>query len=144
MMRAPEFTLRTLDGAERRLDSMRPVVLAFFKIDCPTCQLTFPYLQRIADRGLRRIVAISQDDEEGTREFHTDFKIRLETLIDPAVSRYAVSRAFGITHVPWLFEVSAEGEIVSTFSGFDRAKLDTLAGGALFTDADRVPEYKPG
>jgi len=40
-------------------------VLAFFKIDCPTCQLTFPYLQRMADRGQRRIVAISQDDEIG-------------------------------------------------------------------------------
>lgn len=143
-MRAPDFTLPALDGAERSLNSMRPVVLAFFKIDCPTCQLTFPYLQRIADRGDRRIVAISQDDEEGTREFHADFKIRLETLIDPASSRYAVSHAFGITHVPWLFEISADGEIVSDFVGFDRAKLEELAGGELFTDADRVPVYKPG
>ncbi len=143
-MRAPDFTLRTLDGSERSLASLQPVVLAFFKIDCPTCQLTFPYLQRIADRGQRRIVAISQDDEEGTREFHEDFKIRLETLIDPAASRYAVSRAFGITHVPWMFEVSADGEIVGDFAGFDRPKLEALAGGALFTDADRVPVYKPG
>ena len=143
-MRAPEFTLRTLDGDELSLGSMRPVVLAFFKIDCPTCQLTFPYLQRIADRGQRRIVAISQDDEEGTREFHADFQIRLETLIDPAATRYAVSRAFGITHVPWMFEISADGEIVSDFAGFDQARLEDLAGGALFADADRVPVYKPG
>lgn len=140
-MRAPDFSLRTLDGAERSLESLCPVVLAFFKIDCPTCQLTFPYLQRISDRGQRRIVAISQDDEEGTREFHADFKIRLETLIDAG---YGVSKAFGITHVPWLFEVSEDGEIVSDFAGFDRSKLEALAGGALFTDADRVPLYKPG
>ena len=144
-MRAPSFSLRDLDGAARSLDSLLadgPAVLAFFKIDCPTCQLTFPYLQRMADRGQRRIVAISQDDEEGTREFHTDFKIRLETLIDDG--GYGVSKAFRITHVPWLFELSADGEIVSDWAGFDRAKMEALAGGALFTDADRAPVYKPG
>jgi peroxiredoxin len=47
---APEFILQTSDGQAFRLSEQvqhGPVVLAFFKISCPTCQFTFPYLQQI-------------------------------------------------------------------------------------------------
>ncbi|MBM3786473.1 MAG: TlpA family protein disulfide reductase [Acidobacteria bacterium] len=146
-MQAPEFTLNDLDGRPRALRDLLtegPLLLAFFKIDCPTCQLTFPYLQRLADRGGRRVVAISQDDAEGTREFHSDFKIALPTLIDSVASRYAVSRAYGLTHVPSLFDIGAGGEIAWSGTGFDKAVLENLAGGGLFSEADRVPVFKPG
>jgi peroxiredoxin len=147
MSTAPDFTLRNLNGESRGLRSILaggPVVLAFFKIDCPTCQLTLPFLQRIADRGAQRVIAVSQDDREGTLEFHNEFRISLDTVIDEESSRYAVSRAYGVTNVPTLFSVGAEGTIVDSIHGFDKARLDELAGGGLFTDADRVPAYKPG
>ena len=46
---APAFRLGSFELKERDT----PVLLAFFKITCPTCQLAFPYLQRLADRGPR-------------------------------------------------------------------------------------------
>ena len=56
--KAPVFRL----GSFSLENLAAPVLLAFFKINCPTCQLTFPFLQRLADRGGPRIVGVSQDD----------------------------------------------------------------------------------
>ena len=49
--KAPDFVLPTLSGIEVSLGEMTrsgPVLLAFFKISCPTCQYTFPFLERLA------------------------------------------------------------------------------------------------
>jgi peroxiredoxin len=65
---APGFTLKSLDGREYALAKLLekgPVVAAFFKISCPVCQFTLPYLQRLADRYSRdsvTVIGISQDD----------------------------------------------------------------------------------
>ena len=48
--RAPEFRLPRADGGEiglAEITAQGPALLAFFKISCPVCQLTFPFLQRI-------------------------------------------------------------------------------------------------
>jgi peroxiredoxin len=48
--RAPDFELKTLDGKRGWLGeelSRGPVVLAFFKVSCPTCQYAFPFLERL-------------------------------------------------------------------------------------------------
>ena len=47
---APDFSLKTLDGKDFSLKSalaQGPVVLAFFKVSCPTCQYAFPYFERL-------------------------------------------------------------------------------------------------
>ena len=47
---APDFSLPTIDGKQfslREALTHGPVVAAFFKISCPTCQYAFPFLQRI-------------------------------------------------------------------------------------------------
>jgi peroxiredoxin len=48
-----------------------PVLLAFFKVACPTCQLTLPFIERMfkgVKNGATRMFAVSQDDAEATRE----------------------------------------------------------------------------
>ena len=49
-----------------------PVLAAFFKVSCPTCQYTFPFLERIhkayGDRKIT-IVGISQNDQRDTSRF---------------------------------------------------------------------------
>jgi len=48
--KAPDFELKTLDGKRGSLGeelSRGPVVLAFFKASCPTCQYAFPFLERL-------------------------------------------------------------------------------------------------
>lgn len=137
---APVFQL----GSFSLSKAAAPVLLAFFKISCPTCQLTFPFLQRLADRGGPRIVGISQDDAGRTAEFNAAFGVRFETLLD---SGYTVSNAYGLEYVPSLFLVEPDGRISWKCEGFAKADLDALAarwGVTLFDSGDRVPNYKPG
>ena len=121
-----------------------PVLLAFFKINCPTCQLTFPYLQRLADRGGPRIVGVSQDDAEDTAEFKAAFGVRFEIVLDTG---YPVSRAYGLEYVPAMVLVEPDGRISWRSEAFAKADLEELAGRwgvRIFDAGDRVPNYKPG
>ncbi|HVO97591.1 MAG TPA: TlpA disulfide reductase family protein [Bryobacteraceae bacterium] len=147
--KAPGFTLRDLDGAEHSLDSLLargPVLLALFKISCPVCQFTLPYLNRIAGDSLE-IVAISQDDTASTKRFHARFGVSLPTLLDREDDNYPVSNAFGITHVPSLFLVEPDGRISIASEGFAKADLEAIAARAarpIFQAGESVPAWKAG
>ncbi|HXJ42691.1 MAG TPA: redoxin domain-containing protein, partial [Bryobacteraceae bacterium] len=73
--RAPDFRLAGLDNGEHTLVELLkggPVFLAFFKVSCPTCQYTLPFLERMyrgLGEGAPRMFTVSQDDPEATREF---------------------------------------------------------------------------
>ena len=64
--KAPDFTLNSLDGKQFSLAdtlSRGPVVLAFFKVSCPTCQYAFPFFERLYQAYARKgvtLVGISQ------------------------------------------------------------------------------------
>jgi peroxiredoxin len=154
---APEFELPSLHGARQSLRELvagGPVLLAFFKVSCPTCQLTLPFLERLHQgraADAPRVVAISQDDAAATEKFNQRYGISLPVLLDPAGSsggvRYPVSNAYRITNVPSLFLIERDGEISLSVTGFDRAEMEKLGvrfGVRLFTSADRVPVFQPG
>jgi peroxiredoxin len=149
---APEFELPSLVGALETLRGLLasgPVLLAFFKTSCPTCQLTLPFLNRLHQgraADAPRIVAISQDDAATTQNFNRRYGISLPVLLDPP-GRYPVSNAFGITNVPSLFLIETDWRISQSFTGFDRAAMEEFGarfGVSLFTPADRVPVFQPG
>jgi peroxiredoxin len=138
---APQFQL----GSFSLEKLAAPVLLAFFKISCPTCQLTFPYLQRLADRGGPRIIAVSQDDATGTEEFKAAHGVRFETVLDSG--GYAVSNAYGLEYVPGLVLVEPDRRVSWASEGFVKSHLEALAmrwGLTLFDGGDLVPNYKPG
>ena len=145
---APRFTLHDLNGAPLSLAeilSRGPVLLALYKISCPVCQMTLPFLERIASGSLQ-IVAISQDDAPATRRFQAKFGV-LPTLLDREEDGYPVSNAFGITHVPSLFLVEPDGTISLAAEGFVRRDLETIgarAGVPPFRQDEAVPEWKAG
>ena|SRR5258708_7193617 len=149
-LKAPEFTLPLLGGASTSLHDLLadgPVVLAFYKISCPVCQLTLPYLERLKDNGRFRVIGISQDSADHTRHFERSFKVTLPSLLDDGSRDYPATRAYGVTSVPTLFSVEPDGTISSISAGFSKRDLTALgerAGRAMFTDADRVPEFRPG
>lgn len=96
---APAFSLPDLNGTTHTLAEMLPqgpVLMVLYKVSCPVCQLTLPYLQRIYNSGLQ-VVAISQDDASPTTGFVRAFGVRMLTLLDTQESGYPVSNAFGIT-----------------------------------------------
>jgi peroxiredoxin len=146
---APDFQLPDLDGTVQSLASFRangPVLIVFFKVSCPVCQLALPFLDRLGTNGSLQVLPISQDDAVTTRQFHRRFGIHLQTLVD--TDPYPVSNAFGITTVPTIFLVETDGHISKAFAGFSKDGLEELgrrAGlAALFRAEEKVPAWKPG
>ena len=151
--RAPDFKLKNLAGGETSLHELLPngpVLLAFFKITCPVCQLTFPFLDRIHRERTPASIAIygiSQDDERWTRDFNERYGVTLPTLLDPEEQDFPVSNAYGISTVPSLFLVERDGTVSWTLEGFSKRELQALAGKAgvnPFRETDYVPEWKAG
>jgi peroxiredoxin len=147
---APDFTLRTAEGKSLRLSEAivrSPVVLAFYKADCPTCQLTFPYLQRIhsefREGSKLRIWGISQDDVAETKAFVQQYGIGFDILIDE--HPYAVSMAYQLEFVPTLFVVGSDGKIQLSDYGFSKATLSEIGKPLqLFSPDDGLPATRPG
>ena len=49
---APHFTLLGIDGKEYSLPNSaagKPIVLVFFKVTCGTCDVAFPYINRLRE-----------------------------------------------------------------------------------------------
>ena len=147
--KAPQFTLNDLNATPYSLAdllSRGPVLLVLYKISCPICQLTLPFLDRIAV-GNFQIVAISQDDAAGTRRFQTKFAVSMPTLLDREEEGYPVSNAFGITHVPSLFLIEPDGTISLASEGFVKIDLESIGQRTdvlLFRQDEKVPAWKPG
>jgi peroxiredoxin len=155
---APSFTLKGLDGKPyslRDLLERGPVVLAFFKISCPVCQFTFPFLQRIFERYAGddvSVIGVSQDDPRSTKEFNQEFGVTFPTLIDD--QGYPVSNAYGLTTVPTIFWIDTGGRIKISGAGFSKNDLATIAkelaqhrklsATPLFGPDEVVPDSKPG
>jgi peroxiredoxin len=155
---APRFSLKALDGNQHSLESLLargPVVLAFFKISCPVCQFTFPYLQRIAQRFAGKnvsVVGISQDDARDTKEFNLEYGVTFPVLLDDA--SYKASNAYGLTNVPTVFLIDTDGTVKVSCMGFDKAALEKIVGelaqrekisaAPLFRPDEAVPAHKPG
>ena len=150
---APDFQLDDLNGGKRTLSELlaeTPVFLAFFKVSCPTCQFTLPFLERMY-RGLTgggaRMFAVSQDDAEATREFHREFGITMPTLLDSARHGYPASNAYLLSYVPSMFLIDRDGRISWSLVGFHKKELEALGsrlGVAPFRPEERVPEMKSG
>jgi peroxiredoxin len=141
---APDFQLNDLEGDTHTLTSCLAsprLVLAFFKVSCPTCQLSFPFLQRAAAQGLR-LFGISQDDSAATELFGLRFGLTFPLLLDREEDNYSASNAYGIHHVPTLFVLGPAGEILERIEGFDRDAFTRL--GVPFLPDDKVPLHRPG
>ena len=78
--RAPDFRLSRLEGGEASFAELAAggrVLLVFFKVTCPVCQLTMPFLERLHASGTLTICGISQNDAADTREFNELFRRQL-------------------------------------------------------------------
>jgi peroxiredoxin len=155
---APPFELIGMDGKPYRLlEALRqgPVLVAFLKVSCPTCQYAFPFVERIYQQ-LRpqgfQVWGISQDDARSSERFAREYGITFPLLIDDYP--YETSRAYGLRYVPTLFLILPSGQVDLMSDGFARADLIeiqkrlakhfSVTPPALFLPNERVPEFKPG
>jgi peroxiredoxin len=166
--KAPEFELKAMDGRTFSLgdELMRgPVVLAFFKASCPTCQYAFPFLERLhrsyghqtpgQASGQRRVtlVGVSQNDPKQTAAFTKEFGVTFPVLRDDRET-YAVSNAYGLTNVPTVFwiaqdgtiEISSVGWVKADFVEINRkmAESDNLPPAVVFQSGEDVRDFRAG
>jgi peroxiredoxin len=126
---APGISLPTLDGKQfvlREALQHGPVLAAFFKVSCPVCQYTFPYLERLhqayGDQKVT-IVGISQDDRRNTEAYLKEYGVTFPTLLDDP-NGYAVSNAYGLTNVPTWFLIGQDGEIEISSVGWVKTEVE--------------------
>ena len=130
-------------------------MLAFFKINCPTCQFTFPFLERLhknyAGKGFT-LWGISQNNQAETLQFAREYKISFPLLLDQ--NNYQISYAYGITVVPTILLIDKNQEILFTCEGFAKEDLDKISqeiaqriGSSpvnIFARESYVPAFKAG
>jgi peroxiredoxin len=157
--KAPDFELKAMDGKRFVLRDelmLGPIVLAFFKVSCPTCQYAFPFLERLersyGHKGVR-IVGISQNLPRETAAFIKEFGITFPVLLDDTET-YAASNAYGLTNVPTIFWIAQDGEIEVSSVGWvkaDFAELNRKMAGpgntgpaVLFSPEEDVRDFRAG
>jgi peroxiredoxin len=157
--KAPDFELKAMDGRRFMLRdelTQGPVVLAFFKVSCPTCQYAFPFLGRIerayGHKGVR-IIGVSQNDPRETANFTKEFGVTFPVLLDDT-KKYPVSNAYGLTNVPTIFwiaqggdiELSSVGWVKADFSAINRkmAEAGKIAPAAIFQPQEDVRDFRAG
>ena len=157
--KAPEFELKTLDGKRFSLGdelARGPVVLAFFKVSCPTCQYALPFFERLykayGHKGVT-LVGVSQNDAKETAAFNKEFEITFPVLLDDTRS-YPVSNAFGLTNVPTVFWIAQDGEIEVSSVGWLKTDFEEInrrmaeAGKAapalVFKPGEDVRDFRAG
>jgi len=157
---APNFSLKSLDGKEFSLSNALqkgPALLAFFKIGCPVCQFTFPFLERLYQRYKSpdlTIVGISQNGPEKTAAFNKEYGVTFPVLLDEESKGYVVSNAYGLTMVPTLIFADTSGSVLVSSMGFVKADIESIANqlaertkiskAPVFLPAEPIPSVRPG
>ena len=156
---APDFTLEKAKGGNfnlREALSRGPVLAVFFKISCPVCQFTLPYVERLYQAYAGKdvtIIGVSQNNKNDTAQFMREYKLTLPVLLDDT-SSYPVSNAYGLTNVPTLFWIERDGEIGLSSVGWIRADMEQInrsiaeAGpspqATMFSPGENVPDFRAG
>ncbi len=147
---APDSRLERLGGGTvnvTQLSASGPALLAFFKVSCPVCQLTLPFLERIHLPERLSVYGVSQNAEKDTLEFVRQYGLTFPMLLDPESRKFPASNEFGISTVPTLFLIERDGRISRVIEGWQKKEIDALgerAGVAAIRDTDAVPAWKAG
>jgi peroxiredoxin len=145
-----------LDAAQNRIGlsellaktNKLPLLLVFFKVDCPTCQLAWPYLQRLhalyGGRAVRVAGVCQNSAAEGAAHYRDFGHAAFDLLVDPEPG-FVASNAFGVEAVPHFVLVSHEANVTKVFAGWSKREMETLAGQLAHTTglAGR-PFFEPG
>jgi peroxiredoxin len=147
---APDFTLPTMDGKKFTLSdalARGPVLAAFFKVSCPTCQYAFPFLERIYKTyGAKNvtIVGVSQNEKKDTASFIKEYGVTFPVLLDDTRT-FPVSNAYRLTNVPSIFWIAPVGEIEISSVGWDRKEIEDMSRKVAETTGDRAKSiFQPG
>jgi peroxiredoxin len=134
-----------------------PLLLAFFKVGCPTCRLAWPYVQKLhALYGgtAVRVAGVCQDTAaEGAAFYREHGKATFDLLVDPE-PRFAASNAFDVESVPHIVLLSPGAAVKKTVTGWSKREMEALgrelaeakglAKRPVVEPADPVKEWQAG
>ena len=109
---APDFTLQTINGETVSLSDFhgKPVMLTFWKINCPACQFQMPYIQAVYDECSSKTIATLTinvgDSKLAIKNYITSQKLTFPVLLDPLGS---VANTYGVPGVPMTFLIDTDG-----------------------------------
>lgn len=159
-VKAHEFALTSTSGKPVVLSELTkrgPVVLAFFKVGCPTCQYAFPYFERMSQVHKSEAVSfvgISQDNLADTQAFMKKYGVSFTVAVDDP-KRYIVSNAYKLTNVPTAYLVDRNGKIQVSSVGWARKEMEEInlklskmdasqQQHPIFEPGEEIAEYKAG
>lgn len=154
---APAFALEVERGSAQPVPdpSGRPVLLFFFKVDCPTCPLAAPVVEAIALAYAHaprpvRVVAVGQDGPGPAVAWMREHGLTVPLSVER--EGFPASRALGLTAVPASLVVAADGRVAAAVVGWNRAGYqglaDAVAGLCGAAPAEVIPAglpaFRPG
>jgi peroxiredoxin len=129
-----------------------PLILFFYKVTCPVCQLAAPPVQGFERGYPGRIRGIGQDPPAKLAAFSNEYGISFPVTADDPP--YPVSTQYAVRVVPTAFLVDADGSILDVVESWDRdglnrvsKRLAELTGAeyvAISTEGDGLPPFRPG
>ena len=119
---APDFTLKTLDGREMTLSTLKGkvVLLDFWATWCAPCRAAIPHLINLQktyqEKGVE-VIGMNMDkgDVETVRRFVKSMDIPYPITLTPE----EVSRNYGVTGIPTTILIDKEGRIRQKLLGFN-------------------------
>ncbi len=151
---APDFRLFDADGEEFHLSDQLhagPVLVTFFKTNCPTCQYGLPFLDRFEsalESTAAQTVAVCQDSPSDASRFSADLHYSGRILFDTLESGFPVSNAYRLTNVPSVFLIQQDGRIAHAVVGWSKSDVEEIAAKlhvpAPFRPNEDVLPFRPG
>ena len=120
---APPIALKTLDGAQFDLETLRGqvVVLSFWASWCGPCRLELPALDKLQqERPDLAIIAVNVDRERSAAE---RFLSGLDIALPVALDNEALALGqYGVMSMPTMFLVDPNGTVKFEKTGFSKEK----------------------
>ena len=152
--KAPEFLLKDPQGGfHKPLSEGKHILLVFYKVTCPTCQLTLPFVEKLFRAYGEKVgfFGVVQDPPQEAINFANQYGLTFTQLID--APNYEISILYDVQVVPTIYLIDPEGSILFMEESFvkDRleelnSKLSQITGfplASLFEDVS-VPAFKAG
>lgn len=146
----PDFEIDRF--STRKAWSSGPMLLIVWRADCPTCQMTLPFIERMhkAYRGAT-VVGVSQEAPDAMQEFLEENGYSFPNYSDSNLTK---SKFLHADIVPAIWVVDRQGKIRMATVGWDRNKIEEAARilssetglpyGPIVKTEDQVPVLKPG
>ncbi|RLJ70279.1 peroxiredoxin [Hydrogenivirga caldilitoris] len=152
--RAPDFRVKSCPEGVFHLGSVKGYrLLCFYKVSCPTCQLTLPFVERMFKSygDVISFVGVCQDGCPDAQRFARDYSLSFPQVSDEPA--YEASIAYDVRVVPTLYLIDPSGNILFVEESFVKSSLENLNEefarianrevNPLFEDVS-VPPFKAG